>query len=71
VRGTIAVGALIFCAIAPVSVNAKTDRSTSKCEQRCNEYYICGSNSNPMYCHWACRKKCHANDLSKIPRHEE
>ena len=67
---TMAVGALIFCAIAPISANAKTDRSTSKCEERCHEYH-CVSDPNPMYCQWACRKKCGANDLSKTPRHEE
>jgi hypothetical protein len=54
---TIAVGALIFWAIAPISANAKTVRSTSKCEERCHEYY-CVSNPNPMYCHLACHHKC-------------
>ena len=38
----IMVGALIFCAVAPISAEAKTDRSTSKCEQRCHEYYCSG-----------------------------
>ena len=38
----IMVGALIFCAVAPISATAKTDRSTSKCEQRCHEYYCSG-----------------------------
>ena len=56
-RITIAVAASIFCAIAPISAKAKTDRSTSKCEQRCHEYY-CVSNPNPMYCHLACHHKC-------------
>jgi hypothetical protein len=54
---TMVVGALIFCAITPISANAKTDGSTSKCEKRCHEYY-CVSNPNPMYCHRACHHKC-------------
>ena len=58
----IAVGASIFCAIAPISANAKTDRST--CEQRCHEYYCSGA-ASLMYCHYACHKKCHSNDPSK------
>jgi hypothetical protein len=67
---TIAIGVSILCAIAAISAEAKTDRSTSKCEERCHEYH-CVSDPNPMYCHWACRKKCRANDLSMMPRHED
>ena len=51
----IAVGALIVCAVAPISAQAKTDRST--CEQRCHEYY-CSGGGSMMYCHYACHKKC-------------
>ena len=54
---TLAVGASIFCAFAPISANAKTDRSTSKCEQRCHDYH-CHGGENLMYCHWVCHYKC-------------
>jgi hypothetical protein len=53
----LAVGASIFCAIALISANAKTDRSTSKCEQTCHDYR-CHGGANLMYCHWACQEKC-------------
>jgi hypothetical protein len=55
----IAVGALIVCAVAPISAQAKTDRST--CEQRCHEYY-CSGTRNPMYCQNTCHKKCLSDD---------
>jgi hypothetical protein len=54
---TIAISALIFSAIGPVSAKAKTDRSTSNCEKRCHEYN-CFANPNQMYCRWACHQKC-------------
>jgi hypothetical protein len=52
---TVAVGALFFCSIAPISAEAKTD--LSKCEDRCRDYDNCAANPNVMYCHYACRKK--------------
>jgi hypothetical protein len=51
----IAVSALMFSAIAPVSAKTKTDHST--CGQRCHEY-DCSGAASLMYCHYACRKKC-------------
>jgi hypothetical protein len=57
----ITVGTMIACAATPISATAKTDRSTSKCEQRCHEYY-CSGGVNPMYCHYACHKKCLSDD---------
>ena len=67
---TLAIGASIFCAIAPISANAKTDRSTSKCEERCLDYDCPSSNPNPMYCHWVCHHKCSQTSPSNN-RHEK
>jgi hypothetical protein len=53
----LAVSVSMFCAIALVTANAKTERSTSNCEKRCHEY-LCSSHSNPMHCKWACHEKC-------------
>ena len=57
----VAVGALIFCAVAPIPANAKTDHSTTKCEQKCHEY-SCSGAKNLMYCSNACHKKCISDD---------
>jgi hypothetical protein len=54
---TMLVSALVFYAVAPISADAKTDRSTSKCEQRCHDYH-CYGGADLMYCHWACQEKC-------------
>ena len=53
----IAIFALTLCAINSISANAKTDRPTSKCEEKCHQYH-CVSDPNPIYCHYACHKKC-------------
>ena len=63
----IAVGVSIFCAIAPISAEAKTDSSRSKCEQRCIDYLCTAGNPNPMECHWACHHKCSQTSLSNQP----
>jgi hypothetical protein len=57
----ITVATLIVCAVAPISATAKTDRSTSKCEQRCHEYHCFGA-ANPMYCRYACHQYCLSDD---------
>jgi len=62
---TIAICVSIFCAIAPLSANAKTDRSMSKCEERCLHYYCSPGNPNQMDCHWGCHHKCSQTSLSK------
>jgi hypothetical protein len=64
----ISVGACIFCAIAPISAEAKTDHST--CEQRCQEYYCSGA-ASLMYCHYECHKKCSRTVPKQITRHEK
>jgi hypothetical protein len=60
----IAIGISIVCAIAPLSAKAETDRSTSKCEQKCHADR-CIADPNPMYCHWACHEKCSQASPSK------
>jgi hypothetical protein len=65
---TIAVGASILCAIAAISAEAKTDRST--CEQRCQEYYCSGA-ASLMLCHHECHKKCSRTGPEQITRHEK
>jgi hypothetical protein len=51
----VAVGALLFWGVAPISAKVKTD--LSKCEQRCHEYQCFGT-ANMMHCHYASHKRC-------------
>jgi hypothetical protein len=62
-RNAMAIGALAFCAIAPIYATAKTVNST--CEQRCREYYCHYGASRELYCHYECHKKCTVKELSR------
>ena len=63
---SVAVGALFFCSVAPISAEAKTD--LLKCEDRCREYNCSGA-ASLMYCHYVCHKKCRSNELNKASDH--
>ena len=52
----VAVSASVFCAIAPIHTNAKSDRSA--CVQRCREYYCSGGVTRQLYCQAQCARKC-------------
>jgi hypothetical protein len=53
---TIAVGALAFCTIAPISAKTKTEHSA--CVDKCREYYCSGGMSRQLYCQNQCIRKC-------------
>lgn len=52
---TLTVGMLFISSVAWASPEVKTN--LSKCVDRC-EHYNCSGAASPMYCHFACQKKC-------------
>jgi hypothetical protein len=60
---TVALAVSFLCVLAPVSSNAKSDRT--KCEDRCRAYYCPDSVRRELYCHYQCHKMCAAEDGSR------
>ena len=53
---TMLVSALIFCAVAPIYAEAKTDHS--QCEERCRQFNCSGGMNRQLYCSSECHRKC-------------
>jgi hypothetical protein len=50
------VSALVFCAVAPIYAEAKTDHS--QCEESCRQSNCSGGMSRRLYCSSECQRKC-------------